>query len=93
MKSRLRTKSAGQRDLYGISIAFVVHSLDHSLSIRLIPPYKCTFQQVLNERRCVYAGYSANAATNSPFDRFQTLAIPSRPPAATNAPSALKSTA
>ena len=50
----MREKPSGW-NLYGISIAFVVHSLDHSLSTRLIPlghleagarcaPYKCTFQ-------------------------------------------------
>ena len=32
-------KPSGQKDLYGSSIAFVIHSLDHSLSVRLIPSY------------------------------------------------------
>ena len=32
------------QDLYGNSVVFVVHSLDHSLSTRLIAPYKCTFR-------------------------------------------------
>ncbi len=39
MKSRLRAKPAGQVNLYGISIAFVVHSLDHSLFAHLILAY------------------------------------------------------
>ena len=32
-------KTSGQENLYGSSIAFVIHSLDHSLSVRLIPSY------------------------------------------------------
>ncbi len=32
-------RNGGQKISYGISIAFVVHSLDHSLFTRLIPPY------------------------------------------------------
>ena len=40
MRDSGRISVVGRESLSGIAIAFAVHSLDHSLFIRLIPSYK-----------------------------------------------------
>ena len=44
-------------DSYGSSIVFVIHSVDHSLSIRLIPPYKSTIAPLIQSLDGSYRGW------------------------------------